>query len=80
MGKNRAFQICWISPYLFIYLFLFIFLWLCFVGYVIMRTDCSNCSNFYELVYHYSARGSGLMWAVDSAREYVRGRVHKFPA
>jgi len=29
MGKNSAFQICWISPYLFIY---FIFLWLYFVG------------------------------------------------
>ena len=37
-----------------------------------MRTDCSNCSHFYELVYHYSARGSGLMWAVDSAGEYVK--------
>jgi len=40
-----------------IYLFLFIFLWLYFVGYVRMRIDCSNCSNFYELVYHYSASG-----------------------
>jgi cytochrome c oxidase assembly factor CtaG len=57
---------------LFIYLLLFIFLWLYFVGYVRMRTDCSNCSNFYELVYHYSAGGIGLMWAVDSAGEYVK--------
>jgi len=55
-----------------IYLFLFLFLCLCFVGYVRMRTDCSNCSNFYELVYRYSASGSGLMLAVDSAGEYVK--------
>ena len=53
-------------------LFIYLFLWLYFVGYVRIRTDCSNCSNFYELVYHYSARGSGLMWTVDPAGENVK--------